>query len=167
MKTKILTLGILALFTFKAFSQTVVELVKDINPTGSSSLEGFSTLNGKMFFQATDDINGNELWMYDGVSDPILLKDINSSGSSYPKYLTAIGNNLFFSASEPTNGRELWISDGTTAGTQLLKDIRIGAISSSTTNLYNYNNKVYFSADDGINGSELWGLTELHLELKC
>ena len=46
---------------------------------------------------------------------------------------------------------------GTTAGTQLVKDIRTGAIGANIgTSGVVYGGKLYFSADDGVKGREFW-----------
>src|SRR4051812_32658049 len=59
-----------------------------------------------------------------------LLKDIRTTGpeGSAPTGLTTVGTTIFFQAQDPTHGYELWKSNGTTAGTQLVKDIRVGSL---------------------------------------
>nr|WP_321408471.1 ELWxxDGT repeat protein [uncultured Carboxylicivirga sp.] len=79
----------------------------------------------KAFFAASDDTNGEELWVTDGTAEGThLVKDINpgTSGSEVV-YLTAFNEKVVFSANDGTNGTELWISDGTEAGTYMVKDI--------------------------------------------
>ncbi len=53
-------------------------------------------------------------------------------------------------------GDELWVSDGTAGGTQLLRDIAPGSISSNPANLMRVGDLLYFTADDGTTGQELW-----------
>jgi ELWxxDGT repeat protein len=111
----------------KSSAQTP-EFVKDINPGSNSSIPGEMTnVNGILFFQADDGVNGYELWKSNGTAaGTVLVKDIppeaDGIGSS-PKSFTAVNNMVFFWASQPTTGYELWKSDGTAAGTVLLKDI--------------------------------------------
>jgi ELWxxDGT repeat protein len=141
-------------------------LVKDIySGSGSSIIPGssssgpfFAVFNNKLYFYATDGINGFELWESDGTAAGTnLLLDI------YPGSVSSVGNKkmvvfngeLYFAANSPSNGIELWKSDGTVAGTQLLQDIHLTA-SSNPSELTVSGGILYFSADDGINGTELW-----------
>jgi ELWxxDGT repeat protein len=142
------------------------QLVKDINLSGSSS-GGFRRLppdltafNNKLYFNADNGINGNELWVTDGTeSGTQLVKDINpgnpADGSDAFEF-TELNNQLYFEANDGVNGRELWVTDGTESGTQLIKDIRPGTSSSYISSVVKLGSRLYFSADDGINGDELW-----------
>jgi ELWxxDGT repeat protein len=58
---------------------------------------------------------------------------------------------IFFSANNGTLGTELWITDGTAIGTTLVKDIRVGTstTSSSPNFFFELNNNLYFSANSG------------------
>src|SRR5690242_11284010 len=65
-----------------------------------------------------------------------LLKDINTilpvnRDSSPSEFVTLSGSTVLFVASTPDTGTELWRTDGTAAGTALVKDIAVGAGSSS------------------------------------
>ena len=72
-------------------------MVKDINPTGSSSPESLTAVGNILYFRSDDGVNGDELWKSDGTEEgTIMVHDLNSSGSSYPYYLTAVGNTLYF-----------------------------------------------------------------------
>ena len=159
-------------------------LLKDINPEVNNYGEAYSSFpgdltvfNDRLYFSASDEENGRELWVSDGTTGGTqLLKDINSEVGNYsgaygssPGNLTVFGDRLYFSANDGENGRELWVSDGTTEGTQLLKDIDPGtsaygfAYSSFPRNLTVFNDRLYFTANDGENGRELWvsdGTTE-------
>ena len=98
-------------------------LLKDINPVGSSLPNTFSDVNGTLFFSANDDVTGNELWKSDGTPEGTqLVIDINPDGSSFFDDFTDFNGTLFFDRRNQT-GREvgLWKSDGTEAGTQLVK----------------------------------------------
>lgn len=62
----------------------------------------------------------------------------------------------FFQANDGISGIELYKTDGTTAGTSVVKNIRIGAASSTPANFVKLGNKTLFTATDGTNGFELW-----------
>lgn len=93
---------------------------------------------------------------------PYILKDINpgsqSSHGMNSVMTVVLGDKLLFAANDGVYGEELWVSDGTHEGTQLLKDIYPGPVSSwifQSEDLV-YNGKFYFVARDGIHGFELW-----------
>ncbi len=143
-------------------------LVKDINTgSGNATPKNFTPYNGKLYFQATDDVNGTELWATDGTdAGTVLVKDINpGSGSSNPQEFKVYNGKLYFQADNgvDTVRAELWVSDGTAAGTYMLKRINtnntastLGSIPSGFTEC---NGKLYFMArDNGSEGTgdELW-----------
>ncbi|MBI1320031.1 MAG: hypothetical protein GC168_13965 [Candidatus Hydrogenedens sp.] len=70
--------------------------------------------------------------------------------------VVAAGDQLFFPATDPEHGEELWVSDGTTAGTQMVLDIRPGVGSSSPQRLNAINGVLLFNAYTNDNGRELW-----------
>ncbi|GAA3524640.1 ELWxxDGT repeat protein [Nocardioides daeguensis] len=129
--------------------------VADIQPGTTSSRPGDkAALGNTVYFAATTDAGGAELWKSDGTSaGTLLVKDIypgtstdtytddegvehtytypNSSG---PTGFVALGGSVYFSAYDPTHGRELWRTDGTPNGTQLVKDINPG----SSGSMYGY-----------------------------
>jgi len=117
-----------------------------------------TNVNGTVFFNATDGVNGEELWKSDGTSaGTVLVRDIfpGSSNSSLAS-LTNVNGTLFFRANNGVNGYELWKSDGTSAGTVLVRDIVPGSAYSAPNYLTNVNGTLFFSANNGVNGAELW-----------
>jgi ELWxxDGT repeat protein len=140
-------------------------LVKDINPGTNqfanpkgSEPKSLTSIGGTLYFQAYDDINGQELWKSDGtVAGTVIVKDINAGPyGSLPENFTAVGNALYFAASTPNNGKELWKSDGTAAGTVMVKDIGMGSLGSNLESLTAVGSTLYFQASDDNNGTELW-----------
>lgn len=123
------------------------ELVKDIDQSPASSDPWYLTeVNGKIFFSASWEGYGRELWIYDSATDTVtMVKDIGPgflSGS--PSNLTNVNGTLFFTADDWFHGTELWKSDGTEAGTVLVKDIYLGTTSAQPSSLTNVNGTLFF-----------------------
>lgn len=107
--------------------------VKDLNPgsgCGScspydSNPQNFINANGKVFFTARTQEQGEELWTTDGTSvGTILLRDITSGSiGANISGLTAVGSSVYFSASDNAGGYELWKSDGTEVGTVMVANL--------------------------------------------
>lgn len=100
-----------------------------------------------------------------------LVKDINLSlgtsgtAAGSPGGFVELNGKSIFIANDGVHGREPWVSDGTEAGTQMLKDVFVGA-SGSMPQITGYSlgeykflikagANAYFLADDG-NGVRLW-----------
>mgnify|MGYP000890608201 FL=1 len=104
-------------------------LVRDINPgAANSSPKNFTVANGKLFFAATNDNIGRELYVAIGPTTASLsyidVLPVANIGSN-PLYLTEYNNNVYFTAG--VGGDQLWKSDGTIAGTSLITDFSISA----------------------------------------
>ena len=130
------------------------ELVKDINPSGSS-LPSKTVGSSTAFFSADDGTNGIELWRTDGTAAGTVL-DIDISpgaSSSSPMELVEDGATLYFTADDGANGRELWKRS---SGNFFLADIQPGALGSGPFGLTLVGSTLFFAADDGSNGVELW-----------
>lgn len=142
-------------------------LVKDINPEShqgtplSSFPDKTVAIGDKVFFRATTEREGCELWRSDGTeAGTILLDDIwysfVANPSSSPHELTAMNNELYFVASDIEHGNELFRTKGAGSSAELVLDIFPGIASSDPHDLTPVGNVLYFGADDGTNGDELW-----------
>lgn len=137
-------------------------LVADIRPgAAGSDPQQLVPFGGGVLFSALDNGKGRELWFSDGTpAGTRLVKDIEpGTASSSPRLtsyrLATLGSRFYFSAFTSQHGRELWYSDGTSAGTQLLQDLRPGSASSDPGPIHTFNNVLYFGATDA-NGTSLW-----------
>ncbi len=131
--------------------------------TDSSYPSSFIKLNDDLYFTATDDTHGQELWwMAYNAGAPSLFIDLVPGGTgSSPYYLTAIKSPLstpafVFSARTVSGEYEPFISYGFGGLTFQLKDIN-GNSSSSPTNFYPApQGGAFFSARTEATGDELW-----------
>ena len=141
---------------FAGSSTAVPPVVNSGNPNN------FFDYNGILYFRATEEINGIELWKTDGTSvGTVLVKNIAATTTnSNPANFTSFNASLFFTATTGTaaEGIELWKTNGTDAGTTMVKDIRPGVGSSSNPqNLLVLNpTTMLFDANDGTIGGEIW-----------
>jgi ELWxxDGT repeat protein len=75
-----------------------------------------------IFFEASTESFGREIWVTDKTKEPKLLKDINlgnknSINGNFKNTATILNNSLYFIASDEFSAGELWKTDGTTNGT--------------------------------------------------
>jgi len=132
MNTKpFLLLCFIGLLTNYLSGQSAV-LLKDIN-TGSGNSFIFSVdksyveYKDKLYFAASNQEFGHELWVYDG-SEVSLFYDIKEGPSgSDVQNLYILNNRLFFMANDGVHGDEWWSTDGTQEGTSLFVDLREGS----------------------------------------
>jgi ELWxxDGT repeat protein len=140
------------------------ELVEDINQvlwsegdpnsgTQSSLPQSLTVFDGYLYFKATDDINGFQLWRTDGVGTSRMT---NFPGrTQYSFYgLTAVSDSLYFTADDVVTGREVWKTDG--FDTILVADVYPGGGWSRPTGYYEFAGFVYLQANDGSTGAELF-----------
>ena len=160
---------------------TTTALVKDLNTDGSGNINvgsypgQFAAIGSTVYFAATNNFTGRELYKTDDTLGAIRVKDISALGSnsSHPEELvvmpaTGTLSTLYFIATGSGNGltnaqntgRELWKSNGTDVGTVVVKNILAGDLSSIDENRPAYltvvGTTLFFAADDGVNGRELW-----------
>lgn len=146
-------------------------LVKDITKgAGDDSYDDYSygpsdltDVGGTLFFSASDDAHGQELWRSDGsTAGTVLVKDVHpGSYDSSAEELVGVGDVVFFRARDGVHGQELWRSDGTAAGTSLVKDVRPGAKSGRPTEMVALGDTLFFAAYDvdgtsDEEGRDLW-----------
>lgn len=98
------------------------------------------------------DAQGTHLVRTDGVG----MQALATPGGSISLAQTALYNGeLHFSAGSAATGVEVWKTDGTPAGTQLVVDVRAGALSSNPTHFAVANSKLFFIARTDALGREL------------
>jgi ELWxxDGT repeat protein len=138
-------------------------MVKDIYPGSSDSFfppiyREFSNINGTLFFGASDNVHGRELWKSDGTEDgTVIVKDIYPGPvGSGPTQLVNLNGTLFFWASDGEQGYELWKSDGTENGTIMAVDIIPGSEGLHPSHVTIENGTLFFAAYDEKHGLELW-----------
>ena len=141
-------------------------LAADIRSGGNSGSNpghygGIMAVGTTLYFDANDNIDGNELWAYETTnSSAWQVADINSgSGSSNPgQYMTIlVGDTIYFSANDGSSGIELWAHDTSTSSTWRVADIYSGSGHGATGQYLEIlvGDTLYFSANS-ISGLELW-----------
>lgn len=143
------------LLSFEAVIAQTPQLVKDINPTGSSVTFGLGLIEYKnrIYFSADNDTIGNELWVSDGTeSGTNLFYDFESGPNPSSITRSFIWRDSLYFAVLGNNSSGLWVTDGTPTGTHLVDTVKISAIGGVIL----YHDKFYFTTDDGIHGEEPW-----------
>lgn len=135
--------------------QNCVYMASDIYPGSFSGLPvAMAEYNGAIYFRATGNASGAELWKYEnGVSS--MVEDINpGSASSLVNHLTPFDGDLYFTATTATYGLELYKYDGISVS--LAADIKPGPGFSYVTELTVIGSELFFIANDGTHGMEPW-----------
>jgi ELWxxDGT repeat protein len=141
-----------------------VGLMSDISiGSGNTNMYDFIEFNGDVFFTATTNEYGRELWTAElNTGNVSLLKDIYPGiyGSS-PQDFEVMGDLLYFSANNGVNGTELWFTDGTEEGTMMVADIYEGSPSSAPDSITAFQGMLIFEANHHV-GMELWSWHPVH-----
>jgi ELWxxDGT repeat protein len=139
-------------------TQGTPETTKRLAVLDTTSISKPVAAAGAIFFVASREDTGAELWRTDGTvgGETLVLDIIPGSASSHPEQLTEGGRYLYFVADDGTHGQELWRTDGTAAGTVMVKDTAPGTAGSAPAELTSGNGRFYFAANDGTHGVELW-----------
>jgi ELWxxDGT repeat protein len=134
-------------------------MVREIAPgSRSAEVDALLAVGDTLFFQATDQMGGAELWKSDGTPEGTLrVEDIvpGEAGSGARPAIDA-GGVLVFTADDGEHGLELWRSDGTAEGTFLLADVNPGPRPSSPGGLTIAGGVLFFHALSDASGVELW-----------
>lgn len=137
-------------------------LVKLIDAGGVESSTPFvgnlTNVNGTLFFSATDNSAGMELWKSDGTAaGTMLVKDIRpGTDGSAPYALTDVNGVLFFAAWSPDpDFHVLWKSDGTAAGTVKVQDVYVDTANAQRA-LRVIDSVLFFRGANDPYGEELW-----------
>ncbi|AWH85653.1 hypothetical protein HYN59_11285 [Flavobacterium album] len=145
----------------KLTAQSINAELLELNFAGDSNPKDITKGTTKIFFSATEDIHGRELWIHDLITgETSMVKDINPgyepSIDNYP-YFTVIGDILYFvTTPNMANGGALWRSDGTAEGTYMIKNFAPESVNDQVRELVALNGTIYFIGYDNINGKELW-----------
>ncbi len=120
---------------------------KDINPTGDASplsLNPQGFLNGKMYFNANDGVNGFSLWETDGS-----IAGTKLTAPVYADKFLNYNNKLYFRGGFNS---DLYVTDGTLSGT---KAVSPSAAKNPFASIV-FDGKIFYGGQYGGSGAELW-----------
>lgn len=91
-------------------SDTNPSRITDINTSGDSNPSNLIVYNNKLYFSATDGINGVELWEYDETNGATMVQNLDGgAGNSSPDNFVIYNNKIFMIADDGIDGKELWV----------------------------------------------------------
>lgn len=154
MKTTIISLSMLLCLNLIAQPELI-----DINSGMQSSYpEYFTEYAGQIYFRAHHPASNQDiLFTTNGTAAGThIVKDVAVSVSYPNSRFNQVNGLLIFSAYEAASGWELWVSDGSSGGTQMLKDIIPGPLSSSPEYITEAGPWVYFQIHNTAGDLELW-----------
>ncbi len=135
-----------------AGTNMVINLMAESGGTmNNGSPDNFITYNNKVYFTATDDTHGRELFSTDGTTAGTqIVKDMEpGTNNSHPFQSVIYNGQLFFCCNQGNNAHGLWKSDGTNAGTTLVKAGGSGQpLLNDLKGLTVWNGKLYFTVND-------------------
>lgn len=152
---KTLFILLIALGSTTFSQENCVYLAADIYPGSPGGLPvALTEYNGALYFRATGNAQGAELWKYEnGVAS--MVEDINpGSGSSLVNNFVVFQGDLYFTAANSTVGMELFKYDGVSVTNAA--DIFPGLGGSQPSMLTVVGSNLYFTATDGSTGQEPW-----------
>lgn len=127
------------------------DMVKDINPNGSSAIDKLTCLNTTLFLSANDGVHGHELWRSNGTpAGTLMVKDVRQSDATNTNLndigdVLASNGSIYFTSKNTPTSFLLWKSNGTEGGTTLLGNVGI------PVRLMDGQQRIYFvSNDNGI-----------------
>ena len=128
-------------------------IVIDINPGPEASVaRDFQTINGKLYFTATDGRSGIERFVSDGTPEGTrLVVDFNSATEgANPNLLGQLDSGTYlYLANDGIHGKELW-SAAPDGSAQLLQDLTVGDAPTILNDFAFLRGRMLFSQRDGI-----------------
>ena len=115
-----------------------------------------TNLNGRLYFGATDDAHGNELWMVDGNGANLdRLGDSRlGSGDGNPSKITDVNGRVFFTALDDDGIEQLFLANELGVGPTQITAFESYPVP-DISDLTNVDGQLYFVAKD-LNNRELW-----------
>ncbi|MFT5166520.1 MAG: ELWxxDGT repeat protein [Saprospiraceae bacterium] len=134
-----------------------IDILMDINPSGSSSPNFFTEVDGELWFLANDGLSDSHLWRYDPVTENVENIIYTNPGGVYSSmgFLNYFDGNFFFRGFVQGQGEELFIIDVATNTLLGFPEISPGAGSSSPSGFVDINGKLYFAARTNSDGREM------------
>ncbi len=126
----------------------------------SSRPRDVTAFGDRLFFVARLSTTEDALWSSDADGQNVVAlasfpRDEGLFGDFASLEMLPQGENLYFVVDDGVHGRELWRTDGSVGGTELVRDIFPGTLSSLPRHLTAFGDHLYFSANGG-SGDELW-----------